>query len=250
MLKNGLQKVALEIVEHHSDQVVGNLQQRDERDEVASQMSDSIEMAAALSGDGRRHCYMMDTCFQILEGNMLAASKLSVGDRVLDHQGHVADIKWCQVHPKEKRLLVDLYTRQSMLTVTGSHRVVVQDGGLSEARELKKGDKVMVAASSGCEQLLKVTKRHANIQVVELEFDGDATVPVYVPTVLTKGTLPPMYNDNGGSSECKQEPMDGDSMHIDTTGMSAREPCPENDFEDVHAMAAAETWPDTDDGYE
>ena len=53
----------------------------------------------------------------------------------------------------------------------------------------------MVAVSSGCEQLLKVTKRHANVQVVELEFEGDATVPVYVPTVRTKGRLPPPDNE-------------------------------------------------------
>ena len=37
----------------------------------------------------------------------------------MDHQGHVVDVKWCQVYPKEHRLLFDLYAQQSMLTVTG-----------------------------------------------------------------------------------------------------------------------------------
>lgn len=210
-------------------------------------MRNSIEMAAALSGDRKRQCHMMDTCFQTREGGILAASRLSIGDRVLDHLGHVIDIKWCRVHPKEQRLLVDLHARQSMLTVTGSHRVLLHGGGLREARELKKGDEVMVGASSGREPLLKVTKRHANMQVVELEFDRDATVPVYVPTVLTKGALPPSYIDAGGSDRCKEEPMEGDSMQIGTIGLPAREPYPENDFEDFHAMGPAETWPDTDD---
>ena len=36
-------------------------------------------------------------------------------------------------------------------------------------------DMVVVAASAACEQWLKVTKRQANIQIVELELAGDAT---------------------------------------------------------------------------
>ena len=58
----------------------------------------------------------------------------------------------------------------------------------------------------------KVTKRHAHIQVVELEFDGDATVPVYVPTILTKGSDPASHNDDSGNSRCKEEPLDCNPM--------------------------------------
>ena len=157
MLKNGLQPAALESVEHDSDQVVGALQLRNGQDEVACQAGDVAMTASVLPTGRNRHCYLMDTLFQTHDGIMLGASKLSVGDRVLDHKGQVVAVKWCQVHRKEQRIVVDLYTRQSMLTVTGSHRVVVPHGGPTEARELKKGDMVMVEACSGCEQLLKVS---------------------------------------------------------------------------------------------
>ena len=41
-----------------------------------------------LPSDGKRRCYMMDAYFRTLEGNMLAASKPWVGDRVLENHAH------------------------------------------------------------------------------------------------------------------------------------------------------------------
>ena len=122
------------------------------------------------------------------------------------------------MHGKEKHLLVDLHTKESKLTVTGSHRVVVPGGGCPLAKDLNKDDEVMVANSSGCEPLLKVTKRNAYTKVVELEFDGDATRPVWVPTIITKGSAAPSFHENICNAQCKEEEVD---MGID--GMAVGE---------------------------
>ena len=62
---------------------------------------------------------------------------------------------------------------------------VVQSSGLAEAEA--KDDHVTVSTPLGSEALQKVTKRKANIQVVELEFEGDAVVTAFMPTIQTKG---------------------------------------------------------------
>jgi len=60
----------------------------------------------------------------------------------------------------------------------------------------------------GTPRLLKVTKRIAYTQVVELEFDGDATVPVWVPNILTKGSAASSFDDYTSNSQCKEEQVD------------------------------------------
>jgi hypothetical protein len=91
----------------------------------------------------------------------------------------------------------------------------------------------MVAADSpGREQLRKVTQRHAIIQVVELEFARDATVPVYLPTILTKGSTG-LYSDESAKYKVKEESMDCSSMDINTPGMNENHPCADKGFEHV-----------------
>lgn len=151
---------------------------------------------------------MTNTQFRTSEGNLVAACNLSVGDEVWDYENQKAKITWCRIHPKEKVLLVDLYTKTCMLTVTGSHRVV-SPGSLRIARDLQSGDEVRVGYSDSarCEKLVKATRRTANIRVVELQFEGDPTVAVCPPTILTKGSDPLDALDECGN--VKEEPSDG-----------------------------------------
>jgi len=51
-------------------------------------------------------------------------------------EGCGTDVKWCQVYKKEKRLIVDLHMKQSMLTVTGSDCEVVPGGECIDASDL------------------------------------------------------------------------------------------------------------------
>lgn len=191
---------------------------------------------------------MTHTIFQTSDKQLKAASQLSVGDQILDSQGSPVFVKWKQLHGKEKRLLVDLYTKQSMLTVTGSHRVETPDRGTVQAKELKKSDLVLVAYL-GVQDLQKVTKRNAHVQVVELEFDGDATVPVYVPTILTKGSALDVGNINSGDPECKEELVEGNSMVcITTSSLVKNGPRTDSDSDGIPSTKPAEGWL-TDDGF-
>jgi len=92
-----------------------------------------------------------------------------------------------------------------MLTVTGSHRIVTPHGN-NEAHKLRKGDEVLVTGSSRCEELKKATRHYGYTRVVELEFEGDATMAVCVPTILTKGANVPTPTDQSVHTNCKEEP--------------------------------------------
>merc|ERR1719158_2375431 len=175
---------------------------------------------------------------------MKPASKLSVGDEVFDRHGHATTVTWCQVHQKEHRLLVDLHTNRSMLTVTGCHRVVLPDGGHIDAEHLNKSD-VVATDSSGCEKLQRVTRRYGYLQVVELEFKDDATVPVYVPTILTKGAIP---GSQSNEFKCKDEPMVDDSASADSTRVDGSLTQVGACF-DSRDSAQCPAWPDTDDDF-
>jgi len=84
----------------------------------------------------------------------------------------------------------------------------------------------LVANSIGCQELRTVSSRNAKVAVEELEFDRDATVPVWVPTILTQGSLPAASGMNLAFAECKH------LMESVCNGQSSDEA----------------NWPDTDDG--
>ena len=94
-----------------------------------------------------------------------------------------------------------------------------------------------------------MTKRSAHVQFVELEFEGDATVPVYVPTILTKGSALDEGSANSGDLECKEELVEGNSMVGDTTsGLAESGPCTDSDSDGILSTKPAEGWL-TDDGF-
>lgn len=188
---------------------------------------------AQVCSDESRQCFLMDVNFRTLSGHIVRASDLSIGDKIFDHQDSGVTVTWCQKHPKKKRLLVDLYTKESMLTVTGSHRLVVPDGQVVQAKELSIDQEVLVASSFGRKQLQKVTKRYSCIPVMELEFDGDAIVAACMPAILSKGTDPREPSHKSPKTECKEE-VDGGSAA-----------CRGHEFRQV----STQSWPDTDDGF-
>lgn len=183
----------------------------------------------------------MDTEFKTVGGNLVAAALLSIGAKVLDHQGNVSTVTWCRKLPKRKRMLVSLHTQP--FTVTSSHRVVVP-GGEVEAISLNQHDEVLIGRRR---QLLhKVTKFYKVIEVMELEFAGDATIEVHSPAILTKGSDPSVPIDQAGVFKCKEEPGDAAPMAVDAdaeivdlgVGTDHR----------VEGDLAA-SWPDTDDDW-
>lgn len=181
---------------------------------------------------------------------MVMASELSVGSKVLDYLGNEVDVTWSEKHKKMQRVVVDLFTKSCMLTVTGSHRIVAPDGNI-EAHNLKKGDEVLITGSSGCEKLQKVTKRYGYSPVVELEFRGDATMAVCVPTILTKGANALTPTDQGAHTNCKEEvPDESDAlMHGSMNGAAGGNSHINEASTPMSMMDTEEKWPDTDDEF-
>lgn len=193
--------------------------------------------AETCAEEGR--CYMMDTEFKTPGGFLVAAVNLSIGSRVLDHQGKTRTVTWCRKLPKKKRVLVDLHTKP--LTVTSSHRVVVP-GGETEAKHLKQDDEVLIGSTS--QRLRKVVKYHKYIEVMELEFAEDAIVEVHAPSILTKGSDPTTSIDDGGNVKCKEEPSEESSMSLDAEPLVVST---EAMSQHTELTGASQTWPDTDD---
>jgi len=198
-------------------------------------------------------CFMMETQFRTPGGQFAAACGLSVGDTILDHQDREVSVTWCQKHPKEKRLVVDFHCK--LLTVTGSHRIVLPDGEIIPARQLEaKTHKVLKATSSKYVRLEKVTKRYAYVPAIELEFAGDATVATSMPTVLTKGADPSVPVRGMEGVECKDEVSADNAMDAEAVVGVAQPVSHEsgnNDGSECADVAGElERWPSTDDAFE
>lgn len=187
--------------------------------------------AESFADEGR--CYMMDTQFKTPEGHLVAAADLSIGTKVLDTHGIGRMVTWCRKLSKTKRLLVDMHTKP--FTVTGSHRIVVPGGRTTEAKELNQNDEVLIGG--GCQQLLKVTKRTKCLEVMELEFEEDATVEVHAPSILTKGSDPHLPIDHDGTLKAIKEEQPGDEPSMSANIMEPGVGCDDR----------TQSWPDTDD---
>lgn len=195
--------------------------------------SEDAESACdAVAVEGR--CFMIETKFQTPAGTLVEAADLSIGDSILDHKHNLRTVTWCRKLPKQKRELVDLYTKP--LTVTSSHRVVVPGGEVVQAKDLKKNDEVLMG--NGCQQLLKVSMRAKWTEVMELEFAEDAIVEVHTPSILTKGSDPSVPIDQHGRAKCKEEKEDDDPMDGVVLGCGRASSSQNQD---------ADHWPDTDD---
>jgi hypothetical protein len=188
-------------------------------------------------------CYMMDTNFRTVEGHLVPAADLSIGDSVLDHLGKSTKITWCRKLSKKKRLLVDLHTKP--FAVTGTHRVLIPGSKAIEAKELNKNDEVLIG--NGRQQLLKVTKRYSYVEVVELEFAGDAIIEVHEPGILTQGSDPSLPFDQDGGIKCKEEQEDEYSMAVDTVERGMSSANADNEVEFAELTGPSQSWPDTDD---
>merc|ERR1712113_313052 len=106
------------------------------------------------------------------------------------------------------------------------------------------------------------------IKVMELEFEGDAAVEVYTPSILTKGIDPAADIDADSGIRCKEEPAEDNSMADDenifmstrdtvletrgvigTGGLSDAAIRGASDSSRVNMTEASPTFPDTDDGF-
>ena len=191
---------------------------------------------------------MMESQFQTADSLCVSASELLIGDRVLDHEGREVAVEWCAKHKKQKRLVVDFHCK--LLTVTDSHRIVLQDGEIVPAKEIEaKQHKILKVSSSQFVEVEKITKRHAYVPVMELGFENDATVATCMPSILTKGADPPS-GMGLESSECKEEVTNDNSMDVESAGVGVAElVAPMAGTDEAPVTGEMQRWPSTDDGF-
>lgn len=139
-----------------------------------------------------------------------------------------------------------------ILTVTGNHRIVSgENETIITAKRIEAKHKVLKLNSSQFVELQKVTKRYANVSVMQLEFEGDATIATVPPTILTKGadrSVPAMGMEIG----TKQEVMDEEGVNglrqltLDEASASDG---PEAAVTDEEREPEAHEYVSTDDGF-
>ena len=78
-----------------------------------------------------------------------------------------------------------VFAGSCVLTLTNSHPIEMASGGIKGASEFKNGDQVLLGKMRlQTKTLQEMQNRHINIQVVEFEFDNDATVASYTHALL------------------------------------------------------------------
>ena len=100
-------------------------------------------------GEGRAEggrCFRADALFKVSEGVYAAAERLEKGMCVRGASGHSLTVESHEVFPEQNQQLIEFRTKsQAGLTVTTSHRVMVERGHNAQtipASSLKVGDKV------------------------------------------------------------------------------------------------------------
>ena len=91
-------------------------------------------------------CFRADARFKVSEGVYAAAERLEKGMCVRGASGHSLTVESHEVFPEQNQQLIEFRTKsQAGLTVTTSHRVMVERGHNAQtipASSLKVGDKV------------------------------------------------------------------------------------------------------------
>lgn len=153
-------------------------------------LSSIISHPAGFHGGSQGRCFLSGILFRSTDGELVAARSLKVDDTVLSCNREPVQVKSVKLHPPGEELVV-LHAGQTpaALTVTRSHRVVIQRGLLQQtipAGHLRVGDHVY-CSSNRLEQLVSVTTRPCLDEVVEVMFRPDEPVEVFFPSILSKG---------------------------------------------------------------
>merc|ERR1719310_1469570 len=90
-------------------------------------VSSLTTMASTL--DCKRRCFLKDTFFKTLNHQLVPAQRLQLHAQVCSSKGRALRVRKIEIHPAEEREVVEMRAGEASLTVTGSHRVVVQRDG-------------------------------------------------------------------------------------------------------------------------
>jgi len=156
-------------------------------------------------GTSVHRCFLKDTLFKTLSHQLVPAHQLQKHAFVSASSGAPLRVVAITIHPAEERELVEICVRGASLTVTASHRVLVQDSDGSRrtvlAAELRCEDHVF--CSGGPKQLTSLQRFTQILEVVEVAFSPDEPVEAFLlppHAILTKGQAfkyPSLFQDEG-----------------------------------------------------
>jgi len=153
-------------------------------------------MATSRSGSGsivsysgtKGWCFPADVRFRLLGDRLVEARSLKTGDTALSFEDELLSVTSVKIDIAEHPF-VQLRTDSAVLTVTDSHRVMVQRGSTPQtipAGHLREGDHVLCSKGK-VEQLVEIKKYNQHGEVVEVTFRPDRPVEALSPAVLSKG---------------------------------------------------------------
>merc|ERR1711879_619839 len=119
-------------------------------------------------------CFLKDTLLKTLSHHLVPVQCLELHAQVCSSSGNPLRVMMITVHPKEEQHVVEMRAGDASLTVTGSHRVMVQRGGVQETRyadDLQPRDHVLCVGSA--RELEVVRKYTMETEIVEIVFDPD-----------------------------------------------------------------------------
>mmetsp|Transcript_153966 Transcript_153966/g.493624 ORF Transcript_153966/g.493624 Transcript_153966/m.493624 type:complete len:1296 (-) Transcript_153966:324-4211(-) len=164
--------------------------------------SGASRASCVFAGGQGGHCFLPDTLFLSLSNNFVPARFLDVGASVMGANGKKLQVMGVNLIIKSEKpqRLVKLRTRDADLTVTWSHRVMVEQSGRAEAvpaKELKVGDLILCGdgTENHAQVLESVEAVELHTDVVEICFHPDEAVEAFLPpgfTILTKGRESPL----------------------------------------------------------
>jgi len=163
--------------------------------------SGASRASCVFAGGQGGHCFLPDTLFLSLSNNFVPARFLDVGATVMGANGKKLQVMAFNIIKSGKpQRLVKLRTRDANLTVTWSHRVMVEQSGRAEAvpaKRLKVGDLILCGGGieKNAQVLESVEAMELHTDVVEICFHPDEAVEAFLPpgfTILTKGQERPL----------------------------------------------------------
>lgn len=165
---------------------------QDKQSRIGSDDSCASSGSFVSAATNQPKCYRVDQLVKTSSNFFIRIGDLRKGSDVIAASGAVLKVSSVRIHPEAEQTLVKLNTRSALLTVTASHRIMVQRTSGPQtvaAGALKVGDEVLVAAGH-TESLVAVTSMQECLEIVEVAFSPDEAVEVFEPLqpgILSKG---------------------------------------------------------------
>jgi len=159
---------------------------------IGSDISQSSSGSYLSAAAQESRCFLEDQLVKILGDRYMRMGDLAIGSMVTAASGNTLKVIGLGKPPHAEQSLVRMKTQSATLTVTASHRIMVQRRSGPQtvmAGALEKGDDVMIA-NDQAEPLLEVAPFTESVGVIELSFFLDEPIEAFEPlhpAILSKG---------------------------------------------------------------